>query len=290
MERILITGATGNFGGAAIAHLLKQGFPAANISALARNEEKAQDLKKKGVDIRLGNYDDYGSLVSAFEGVDKLLLVSGTDLEKRLVQHKNAVNAAKEAGVNHFFYTSFERKNESEDSPIAKVARAHIETEKQMKDSGMSYTIFRNNIYMDMIPVFAGENVTETGLYFPAGDTGVAFALRKEMAEAAANVLTGKGHENKEYHFSNTENITFSEIGDIISEATGKAIPYTDPGNKEYLDTLLDNGVPKEMAEMSASFAEGMKQGEFKADHTDLDKLLGRKPTTAQEFLKQVYS
>ena len=289
MSKILITGATGAFGKAAIEQLLKKGIPVANISALARDEGKAGELQKKGVDIRIGDYDDYESLLQAFSGIEKLLLVSGTDLDKRVTQHRNVVDAAKEKGVNHIYYTSFERKNESDSSPIAAVARSHMATESRIKEKGLTYTFFRNNIYTYMIPIFAGEHVTEKGLYLPAGETGVAFALRQEMAEASANAISEDGHENKEYSFSSPENVSFPEIAKMISEITGKNVPYINPDTETYIANLKKAGVPEEIVLTSAAFAEGIKQGEFHTGKSDLEELLGRKPTSVREYLEEVY-
>lgn len=165
-----------------------------------------------------------------------------------------------------------------------------MQTEQQLKENPVAYTIFRNNIYTDMIPLFAGERVKEDGIFLPAGVTGVAFALRREMAEAAANVLTGDEHENTECFFSNTENMSFPEIAEMLSEITGEEIRYTDPEPQVFIDTLQKAGVPGPVVQMSAGFAEGMKQGEFRTDRSDLDKLLGRKPTSVKEYLRTVYS
>lgn len=294
---ILITGATGHLGKAIIDFLLQKGISPNNISALARSAEKAEDLKAKGINIKIGDYDDYASLVEAFKGVDKLLLVSGSDVVKRGEQQENAVKAAKEAGVKHIFYTSFERKdqtekqNETETSPLGFIEKAHTDTEKLIKESGMTYTIFRNNFYMDMLPMlYIGEKVPDTGLFVPAGETKSAFALRKDMAEATANVLAGEGHENKEYSFSNTENVSFQEIADSLSEILGRKIAYTSPSTEVYVDTLIKAGVPKEFTGFQASFAEAFKQGAFNTETKDLENLLGRKPTTIKAFLTQVYS
>jgi NAD(P)H dehydrogenase (quinone) len=287
---ILVTGATGHYGKATIDFLLKKGKSPNNISALVRDEAKATDLKNKGINLKIGDYENYSSLVAAFQGIDKLLLVSSNDILNRGQQQINAVNAAKEAGVKHILYTSFERKNETDSSPIVFVAKSHIDTEKHIKASGIPYTIFRNNLYMDFIPVFIGENVLETGVYFPAGETKSAFALRNDMAEAAANILTGEGHENKTYSFSNTENVSFRDVANTISELSGKTIPYTSPGGEIYIDTLSKAGVPKDYVGMFAGFGEAIKQGEFNNLKTDLENLLGRKPVSVKEFLAEVYS
>ena len=287
---ILVTGATGHFGKAAIDFLIAKGIPSGNIAALVRDEAKAADLKSKGVVVKIGDYLQYDTLVNAFKGVDKLLLVSSSDIEDRSLQQANAVNAAKEAGVKYILYTSFERKNDTESSPIAFIAKAHLETDALIRNSGIPYTIFRNNLYMDFIPVFIGDKVLETGIYWPAGETKAAFATRADMAEAAAVVLTGEGHEGKEYGISNTENVSFNSVAEVLSQIAGKPISYTSPSADEYKSALTQAGVPAAYVDMFASFAEAIKQGEFETNTSDLEKLLGRKPTTLAEYLKEVYT
>lgn len=287
---ILVTGATGHLGKATIEFLLKKGVPAGNIAALVRDENKAADLKAKGIEIRIGDYDNYDSLVKAFTGVDKLLLVSGNDIVNRGTQQANAVKAAKEAGVKHILYTSFDRKNETDSSPIYFVAKSHIDTENLVKESGIPYTLFRNTLYMDFIPMFIGDKVLETGVYWPSGDGQLAAVLREEMAEAIANVLATEGHENKEYLIGNTEAVSFGEVASLISKASGKEVAYTSPSQDEYKATLTSAGVPAEYIGMFAGFAEAIKQGEFDTTTTELEKLLGRKPTTAANYLQSVYS
>lgn len=287
---ILVTGATGNYGKATIDFLLKKGISANSISALVRDVEKAEDLKTKGINLKIGDYDNYTALVEAFKGVDKLLLVSSSDVVKRGQQHENAVKAAIEARVKHILYTSFERKNDTETSPISFVAKSHIDTENLIKASGLTYTIFRNNLYLDALPMFFGEQVLTSGIFLPAGDTKSAFALRNDMAEATANVLTSAGHENKEYSMSNTENISIQEMAQDLSEIVGRQINYVNPPQDIYMETLTGAGVPTEYVGMFAGFAEAIKQGEFSTEKTDLENLLGRKPMTAKAFLKEVYT
>jgi NAD(P)H dehydrogenase (quinone) len=287
---ILVTGATGNFGKSTIDFLLKKGISSTNIVALVRDEEKAKDLKSKGVIIQVADYDNYNKLFIAFTGIEKLLLVSGSDIINRAKQHENVVKAAKEAGVKHILYTSFERKNETESSPINFVANSHISTENWIKNSGLTYTILRNNLYLDILPWFFGENVLETGVFLPAGDTKSAFALRDDMAEATANILITAGHENKEYKFSNSENVSIGDVAKSLSEIVGKEVAYTSPLNEVYLDALKNANVPAEFIGMFAGFSEAIKQGEFEVLNADLENILGRKPTTAKQYLTKVYS
>ncbi len=288
---ILITGATGHFGNATINFLLEKGIKANQISALVRNEKSTGELKNKGIGILFGNYDNYTSLAKAFVGVDKLLFISGNDIQNRAAQHQNVINAAKEAGVKHIIYTSFQRRSESETSPLWIVAQSHIQTEKWLKESGIDYTILKNNLYMDFLPGFIGEKVVETGIiYVPAENGKVSAVLRVEMAEAAASVLATDGHVGKEYDFTNTTAVTYHDIAKTVSEAIEKPINYISPSAEEYGKTLARHGVPAEVIGIFSSFAVAQAQGELDIESTDLEKLLGRRPTSVKDFLSKLYS
>jgi len=288
---ILVTGATGHFGNATINFLLEKGVDASQISALVRNEKSAEEFKNKGISNLIGDYDNYNSLVTAFKGVEKLLFVSGSDIINRMSQHQNVINAAKEVGVKHIIYTSFQRKNESEASPLWIVAQSHIQTEKWLKESGIDYSILKNNLYMDFLPGFIGEKVAETGVIFvPAENGKVSAVLRSEMAEAAANILATDGHIGKEYEFTNTEAVTYQEIAQTVSEVIGKTITYISPSVEEYGKTLSGYGVPAEVIGIFSSFAVAQAQGELDIESSDLEKLLGRRPTSVNDFLIKLYS
>jgi NAD(P)H dehydrogenase (quinone) len=287
---ILVTGAAGHFGNAAIRFLLEKGVKPGEISALVRGQQSAEDFSKKGVNVVIGDYDNYASLVSAFQGVDKLLFVSGSDIGKRLSQHQNVVKAAEEAGVKHIVYTSFQRKDETESSPLWIVAQSHLQTEKWIKESGIDYTILKNNLYLDFLPGFIGEKVLETGMiYVPAQQGKVSAALRVEMAEASANILITPNHESKVYDFTNTEALSYQEIAQVISEVTGKKINYHSPSAQEYGQTLAKFGVPAEVIGVFSSFAIAQAQGELDVTSSDLKRILGRNPVSLKDFLSQVY-
>ena len=288
---ILVTGATGHFGNATINFLLEKGVKASQISALVRNEQSADEFKKLGLSTLIGDYDNYNSLVTAFTGLEKLLFVSSSDIINRTAQHQNVINAAKEAGVKHIIYTSFQRRNESEASPLWIVAQSHIQTEKWLKESGIDYTILKNNLYMDFLPGFIGEKVAESGVIFiPAENGKVSAVLRSEMAEAAASILATDGHIGKEYNFTNAEAVTYQEIAKTVSEVIGKPINYISPSVEEYGKTLSSYGVTAEVVGIFSSFAVAQAQGELDIESTDLEKLLGRRPTSVKDFLIKLYS
>ncbi|CAG5072733.1 Quinone oxidoreductase 2 [Dyadobacter sp. CECT 9623] len=291
---ILVTGATGQFGSNAIDHLLKKGIEPSEISALVRDAAKAQALQEKGIEIRVGDYADYDSLVQAFNGVDKLLLVSSNDrqaFENRTAHHLNVIKAAKEAGVKHIVYTSFVRKPGFENSAIAAFQNSHVESEASLMNSGINYTILQNGMYLEMIPVFAGEKVAEKGnIVFPAQNGKASYVLREELAEAAAHILTTDGHQNKLYQLTNTDSVSFHDISDELSRALGKEVSYQSPMIEEFESMLKSFGVPDPYIGMFITWATALSQHTMDADDPTLERFLGRKPTTLKQFIAQVYA
>lgn len=290
---ILVTGATGQFGSKAIDHLLRKGINSSEISALVRDVEKAKSLTEKGIGLRVGDYNDHGSLVNAFRGIDKLLLVSSNDrqgFENRARQHINVINAAKEAQVNHIVYTSFVRKPQFEDSAIAEFQDSHLQTEDALKKSGINYTILQNGIYLEMIPVFAGDKLPETGtILFPAEAGKASFVLREELAEAAAHVLLTESHENKTYQLTNSQSITFYEIADALSIPLAKEVKYNSPSVDEFETLLRNAGVPDLYIGMFTMWGSALAQGTMDVEDDTLHAFLGRQPTSMAQFINQVY-
>ena len=271
MSKILVTGATGHLGKGTIEFLLKKGIEPSQISALVRDESKAGDLKAKGINLIIGDYSDYASLVNAFKGTDKLLFVSSNDVPNRTSQHENVVKAAKEAAVNTVIYTSGLLTVPVEKSPISFVAQAHEQTEAWLSESGLTYTLLRNNLYMDIIPQFIGDKVLETcTIYLPAGDGKTGFTLRSDMAEAAANVLATEWHEGKQYNITNLETYTYQDVADAITEMTGKTISYFSPTTEEFTAVLKNAGVPDEMIGALIGFTLAQAQVDFDISGTEL--------------------
>jgi len=287
---ILVTGATGNLGKATIHSLLNRGIAPNDITALVRDETKAAELKSKGVQIRLGDYQDFESLKSAFHGVDKLLLISSSsDIVNRFEQHKNSINAARETGVGHIIYTSFDMKNLHQSIMGAEV-QYHAYTADYLKQIGIPYTLMDNTMYADMIPLLSGRDILNNGISIPAGDGKTPFLPITEMAESLAVVLTTAGHENKEYVITAETAFSFSEIADLLSDITGKTITYHQPKINSYITQLIQTGVSEDDAAYMARFCGAIANGEFDTNKSDVKKLLGRSPVSLKDFLQNVYS
>jgi len=289
MSKILITGATGQLGSAVVNELVGKKEPS-SISVMVRDLSKAGKLKELGVQLVQADYNDYDSLLTAFRGIDKLYFVSGSDVVKRLQQHKNMVKAATIAKVGHIIYTSFQRKTDDDTSPIALVASAHILTEKMIKASGLTYTILKHALYAESLPGFMGDQVLNTGVIFlPAGNGKAAYASRIDMASAGVAVLTGSGHENKTYEISANKSYSFSDIAVILSELSGKRIRYTAPDVESFSSALTKAGVPQAGIQGMAAFCLAIAQGEFDFPDTTLEKLIERRPESLIDFLKKAY-
>lgn len=270
--KIGVTGATGQLGRLVIENL-KSKIATETIVALVRNPAKAGDL---GVEARQFDYTKVETLVSSLAGVDKLLLISGNELGQRLPQHVAVIEAAKQAGVKHIFYTSILH---ADSSPLS-LAKEHLATEKAIFASGLTYTILRNGWYTENYTGSAKGAVGAGAFIGNAGDGKIASAARVDYAEAAAIVLAGEGHEGKTYELAGDEAYTLTELAAEISKQSGKTIPYSNLSEAEYAGILKSFGLPDGLAEMLADSDTGASKGGLYDDKKVLSTLIGR-PTTA---------
>ena len=285
---ILVTGATGQLGTAVIQTLLEK-TSANQIAALVRDESKASAIKEKGVDIRVGSYDDMASLDQAMQGVETVLLIAGTDEEKRLQQHQNVVDAAKKVGVQSVAYTS--RSLKDRNTLANKLMEGHFQTEDYLKASGLNYAIFRDVLYMDTIPQFVGsEKVFETGINLPTGHGRVPFALRSEMGEAIAHVLLESDRSNRIYKLTGSKSYSFDDVAATLTDLSGKAVSYTPIEKSAFEAQMKERGVPEMMIERVTGFLTDIKNGQEAEVSPDLESLLGRKPASLREGLKVLFN
>ena len=283
---ILVTGATGQLGTAVVQNLLKK-TSASQIAAFVRDDSKASDLRERGADIRVGNYDDRASLDEALQGIEKVLLIAGTDEDNRLRQHQNVVDAAKKAGVQCVAYTS--RNLKDRNALANKLMEGHFQTEDCIKESGLNYVIFRNVLYMDTIPQFVGGKVFEMGVRLPAGQGKVAYALRSEMGEAIANALLEDGYDNRIYKFTGSESYSFDDVAATLTSLSGKEVKYTSAEKSTFEAQMKERGAPETMVQKVICFLTDIKNGQEEEISSELENLLGRKPASLQEGLKALF-
>lgn len=285
---IAITGATGHLGLATIKALLTKVAPT-EIIAVVRDEQKAASTLPQGVAVRQGDYNDPAALLAAFQGVETVLLISSSELENdaRIREHSNVVDAAKQAGVRHIVYTSV--VNPSPESAFG-ASPSHFATEEYLRASGLAYTVFRNTLYLDIIPMLVGEGTLPSGkLYSSAGDGKVSYVLREEIAQALANVLTSEGHDNQVYDIAPAPAYSFQDIATGLSEVSGQPVAYVSISGEDIAAGMRQHQVPEPFINLLLGMSQAMKDGEFDAASPTFEQLLGRKPTDLKTYLAGVY-
>jgi NAD(P)H dehydrogenase (quinone) len=281
---IAVTGATGKLGRATLQYLLARGVAPQSIRPIVRDLAKARDLVDGKFDVAYGNYTDAALLQAAFSGVDKLLFISTSAVgEERMFHHRNVVNAAKGAGVSHIVYTSVVKP-----APVACFAASpgHFQTEVLIRDAGIPYTFFRNNLYLDIVPFLFGGALATGTLTHSGGNGRIGFVAREDIAEALATVLTSAGHLNHEYPITvSRECYGLPEIAAELGAATGKTIRYAPVSPDEFRQALEQANLPPPVVAMSVALGDAVRAGEFDLSYPVFEKLLGRAPLSLKDFL-----
>lgn len=278
---IVITGASGQLGRLVIEALLKK-VPAAEIVAAVRNPEKVADLATRGVQVRLADYDQPASLAAAFTGASKLLLISASEVGRRVPQHRAVIDAAKAAGVSLLAYTSILH---ADTSPLP-LAAEHKETENLIRASGLPAVILRNGWYTENY-VAAIPAALQYGVVLGSAGRGrIASAARADYADAAAAVLTQENQAGRIYELAGDESYTLGELADEITRKSGKAVAYQDLPESEFKAALLGAGLPDFLATLLAESDVGASKGGLFDDGRQLSALIGRPTTLLPELLK----
>ena len=280
MTTYAVTGATGHLGRLAVERLLET-VPAGDVVAIVRDPERAADLAAKGVAVRVADYGDLPAVVAALEGVDRLLLVSGSEVGKRIAQHGNVIDAARGAGVGRIVYTSAPAATTS----ALILAPEHKATEEYLADSGIPHTIVRNNWYTDNYVRVVGA-ARETGEIVAAvGDGRVASATRADYAAGAVAALLDDSTEGKVFEFSGDTAWDFDELASVVGELIGRPVVYVRVSPDELVERLTAAGVEAGGAGFAAALDANIAAGLLGNATHDLSTLLGRPTTPLREGL-----
>lgn len=271
---IVVTGASGQLGRLVIEELLKK-LPAQQIVAAVRNPDKLSDLAVRGVQVRLADYSQPDTLEAAFQGAEKVLLISSSEVGQRVAQHRNAIDAAKRAGVGLVVYTSILR---ADTSPLA-LAAEHKETEALLKASGLSHTLLRNSWYTENYLASIPPALQHGVFIGSAGEGKIASAARADYAAAAAAVLTRSGQAGKTYELAGDEAYTLAELAAEITRQSGKVVVYQNLPEADFKGALLGAGLPDPIAGLLAESDVGAAKGGLFDNGHQLSELIGR-PTT----------
>lgn len=276
---IVVTGATGPFGRHAVESLLARGVAAADIVATGRGIEKIADLAERGVAVRRADFDDPATLKDAFAGADKLLLVSGSEVGNRIPQHRNAVDAAKEAGVSLIVYTSAPKA----DHTALKLAGEHAATELYIRESGLPYVFLRNSWYFENYTAQIPTQLAHAAVPGAAGEGRFSPAARADYAEAAAAVLVAEDQAGRVYELGGDTAITLADYAAELARQSGSAVVYNDLPVEAYARMLEGYGLPAPVAEVIADADAGIARGDLLSPDGSLRALIGRPTTTLAE-------
>ena len=271
---IAITGATGHLGRLVIVELLKK-IPANQLVALVRDPAKAIDLSGQGIQVRKADYSQPDTLPAALQGVDKLLLISSSEVGRRFEQHRNVITAAKNAGVKLLAYTSILNAQQS----IMDLAFEHRDTEQLIKASGIPFVFLRNGWYSENYTAGIPSALQFNVLLGSAGEGKLSLAARADYAAAAAEVLVRENQQGKTYELAGDQAYTLADFARELSQQTGKQIPYNDLPKAEYQSILQSAGLPDWLADLLASSDASAAQGSLYDNSHTLSQLIGR-PTT----------
>jgi NAD(P)H dehydrogenase (quinone) len=284
---IVVTGATGRYGRLVVEHLLRRGVPAGHIAAAVRTPAKAAGLAAQGVQIRHADYDRTATLASAFDGADKILLVSSTGPgHVRTAQHRAAIDAARTAGAGLLAYTSV---TNAPDNPMG-LAQVHRDTEQAIADSGLPAVLLRNGWYTENHTAALPRSLGRGTIVGSAGQGRMASATRSDLAEAAAVVLTLNNQAGRTYDLTGDTAWSMSELAAETAAQTGTPFTYTDLPAEQYRQILTQTGLPEPAIDLIVDADIHIARGALAHVTDDLSRLLGRLTTPLSSTITETLS
>jgi NAD(P)H dehydrogenase (quinone) len=296
MSRIVITGASGNYGRGLTDRLIAAGR-AADLILITRSPAKLADRAAQGCTVRYGDFDKPETLAEAVQGAYKMLLISGTRVGARVAQHKAAIDAAAAAGVRQIAYTSFIGIDDPANP--AEVRHDHAETEALIRASGMAWTMLRDAHYADAMIVMAGPQVMQSGQWVSnAGEGLEAMVWRDDCIASAAAVLTGVGHEGQVYNITGPELQTFRDVAAMMAEITGRPVEYVSTTDDEQYAMFDALGIPRRPVDDQTvaglpwnsddmvTFGQAIREGFLQIRSDDVERLTGQKARSVRQMIE----
>ncbi|GIJ46849.1 NAD(P)-dependent oxidoreductase [Virgisporangium aliadipatigenens] len=275
MSEIAVTGATGRIGGGVARRLAESGVAQ---RLLVRDPARAPDLPRSTVAVC--SYDDGPAVRAALDGVATAFMVSGAEHPDRVGQHLSFVDSAVAAGVTHLVYLSFYGA-----APEATftLARDHWATEEHIRRSGVAYTFLRDNLYLDFLPMMAGEDGVIRG---PAGDGRMAGVAQDDVADVAAAVLRApREHAAATYHLTGPEALSLAEAAEVLTRVTGRPHSYRPETLEEAYASRAVYGAPSWQVDAWVSTYTAIAAGELLPVTDDVARVAGHPPRSLADVV-----
>lgn len=279
---IVITGASGHLGRSTVELVLGR-VPASEVVLTTRYPEELSDLAERGAEVRRADFGRPETLVGAFEGGEKLLLISTQDLDRRAAQHRAAIEAARVAGVRHVSYTSY--LNPVEENPAA-VTPSHRDTEEALRESGLEWTALRNAFYAEYQVPSGAQAIAMGRLVHNNGEGKTAYVSREDCAAAAAAVLITGGHEGRAYDITGPQPLGQDDVAALLSEVSGRPVEAVAVDDEEFVRGLAAAGIPEPVARGIASYGRAIREGFIGEASGAVENLTGQPPRSLREIFE----
>lgn len=281
--KLFVTGASGQLGQQVLHHLVNTlGVPGSRIVAGTRSPERLGALLEQGIQTVAFDFDDPAGMQAALQGAERMLLVSGSDIGRRIEQHQAAIRAAEAAGVQHVVYTSMPKPETSKVS----FAPEHAGTEAALEQSGLpGWTVLRNHWYFENIFMSLGQLKASGTWYTAAGEGENADISREDLAHAAAVALT-RSTGRSTYTLSGPEGLSVPTVARAYAEVLGQPIEVVQLNPEQLEQGMLKAGLPEPVAKMLVSFDVNTAAGLAAEVTSDYERLVGKAPTSFASWLQ----
>ncbi len=277
---VAVTGASGHLG-RKVADLLLERLDPHQVILLTRTPDALASYSERGVVVRHADFDEPSTLAEAFSGAERALLISALDFERRIGQHRAAIEAAKAARVRHVIYTSIPKP---EGNPAA-ASPSHHATELAACDSGLAWTFLRNNLYADFQVRVVAQVIASGQLVTSAGNGRVAYVSRDDCAGAAAAVLVQDGHEGRVYDITGPQALGPQEVAALAAELGGRPVEVVPVDDDALVAGMIENGVPDAAARVVLSFVVAAREGFLDSVSSAVEELTGTSPAPLRDVV-----
>jgi uncharacterized protein YbjT (DUF2867 family) len=276
---ICITGAGGTLGSEVVRQL---GRAPAPFRAAFFSSERAEAARAQGIEAVLIDYERPETLRAAFRGCDRLFLL-GPNVVNQIALERNAVAAAKAAGVRHVVKQSVMGAVES-----YSLAEVHRPIEKAIEASGMAWTFLRPNSFMQNAVTFmAGTIRSQSAFYSATGQGRISHVDVRDVAAVAVKALTEAGHEGKAYTLTGPEALTYDELAAELSRVLGRTIRHVDLSPVELRSAMLAEGMPEPIADRLLDLERFYREGRASRVTRDVEQVTGSAPGRYPAYLRE---
>ena len=283
--KINVLGATGGLGSRVVDALLDRGVSPEDLIACSRSPDRIRKFQRLGIEVRRADYDAPETLSGALAGTDVLMLIpSASDVEPRIVQHSNILNAARTAGVKRVVLASVSAARTDSRFLIAPYL---VYAESRLRTSGLGWTILRNGIYLDPLVDWAPALAAMGRLPYPVSSGRVAYVSRDDLARACAAACALDLHAGQVYELTGLRALSMPDLASALSDATGQTIRFEEVTEEQFGEICRADKVPERDIAILTSMYRAADHGEFEHVSDDIRLLTGIAPLSAEEYLSE---